>query len=117
MEDFFAQSGELAGKVKAYLNNRIALAKLELAEKTSKIVAVVIAGFMVALFVLLFLMFLGMMAAQLLTQWIGASYAGSLIVAGVYLFSAILLWKSRDRFLSIPIMNAILHKIFEDEEA
>jgi uncharacterized membrane protein YqjE len=116
METIFDKAGELAGNVKEYIRNRVALAKLEIAEKTSNVVALVIAGSVVAVFILLFLMFLGMGAATLLTELIGASYAGSLIVAGIYLLSAVLLWRNREKLVKIPVMNAILQQMFPDEE-
>lgn len=116
METVFDKAGELADNVKAYIRNRIALAKLEAAAKTSNVVAVIIAGSVVALFILLFLMFLGMAAAELLSELIGPSYAGSLIVAGVYLLSAVILWRSREKLIRIPVMNVILQQLFHDEE-
>lgn len=116
MENIFDKAGELAGNVKEYISNRIAIVKLETAERSSKVIAVVIAGSVVALFILLFLMFLGMAAADLLSEWIGESYAGSFIVAGIYLLSALALWRSKEKLIRIPVMNAILQQMFSDEE-
>jgi uncharacterized membrane protein YqjE len=117
MEHLLEKAGQIAGHVKEYINNRISLVKLEAAEKTSRLVAVIVAGSVVALFILLFMMFLGMAAADLLSSWTGASYAGSLIVAGIYLLSAIIIWRTRERLIRIPVMNAIIKQMFGDEEA
>lgn len=115
MENLFDTAGELADNVKEYLNNRVAAIRLEIAEKTSKVVAVVIAGSMVAVFLLLFLMFLGYSAANVLSNWTHTVWVGPLIVSGAYLFIAILLWRGKERLIRIPVMNAILQQLTGNE--
>jgi len=106
----------LLGQAKEYVNTRIAQFKLSVAEKVSKIMATVIAGLAAALVFFLFLVFAGIAAAIALGQWTGSMWLGFLIVAIIYLFLSFILWKGKDRLLALPIMNAIIGHLFDEEE-
>lgn len=106
----------MLGQAKEYVNTRIAQFKLSVAEKISKVMATVIAGLAVALVFFLFLVFAGIAAAIALGEWTGKMWLGFLIVAGVYLFLSIIIWKAKDRLLSIPIMNSIISHLFDEQE-
>lgn len=106
----------MLGQAKEYVNTRIAQFKLSVAEKTSKTMATVIAGLAAALVFFLFLVFAGIAAAIALGQWTGSMWLGFLIVAIIYLFLSLILWKAKDRLLALPIMNAIIGHLFDEEE-
>ncbi len=116
MSDEFNRIESLLGQAKEYVNTRIAQFKLSVAEKISKVMATVIAGLAVALVFFLFLVFAGIAAAIALGEWTGKMWLGFLIVAGVYLFLSIIIWKAKDRLLSIPIMNSIISHLFDEQE-
>ena len=116
MSDEFNRIESLLGQAKEYVNTRIAQFKLSVAEKISKTMATVIAGLVVALVFFLFLVFAGIAAAIALGQWTGSMWLGFLIIAVVYLLVAIIVWKAKNRLLALPIMNAIIGRLFDEEE-
>ena len=117
MEKTFDKVEELAAHVKEYVNNRIAATKLSVAERTSKVAAKIIAVIIVALIFFLFLIFASTALAYSLSKLTGELYWGFLIVAGIYFLLVVLVWKTKDRFLRLPILNAILRQLFtEDDE-
>ncbi len=116
MSDEFNRIESLLGQAKEYVNTRIAQFKLSVAEKISKTMATVIAGLAAALVFFLFLVFAGVAAAIALGQWTGYMWLGFLIMAVVYLLLAIIVWTAKDRLLALPIMNAIIGRLFDEEE-
>lgn len=116
MQDSFIKAEEFAGHLKDYVNNRIASLKLQTAEKTSKFFSNLIAVTIVAAIMLVFVIFVSLAAAYALSNWLGESYSGFLIVGVIWLLIATIIWISRERLLRIPIMNKMLHEMFKDEE-
>jgi len=106
----------LTDHVKEYVNTRVELTKLRIAEKTSLIIGDLIAGGIVILFFLLVLMFGSIAGAWALSDWIGTRYSGFLIVAGIYLLLGIIVWIARGRFIRFPVMNAIIKKLHQGDE-
>ena len=116
MEKTFAKVEELADTVKEYVNNRIESAKLKAAEKSSAVIAALIAGLIVAVVFMFFIVFAGIALSLVLNEWIGKSWAGFLIVAGLYLLIGIIIWKGRGKMIRLPIMNALIKQLFGDED-
>lgn len=116
MERGFAKAEELLDHVREYVDNRVTAVKLQAAEKSSKIFSNVVAASVVAAIMLVFAIFISMAGAQALSEWLDSAWAGSLIVAGIWLLVAIIIWVARERLLRMPVMNKILHEMFRDEE-
>ncbi|OQP55923.1 hypothetical protein A4H97_20255 [Niastella yeongjuensis] len=116
MSNSFDKWEGLTDHVKEYINTRVELTKLQIAEKTSLIISQLIAITIVALFFLLFLIFGSIAGAWALSNWIGKPYAGFLIVAGIYLLLGIIVWIARGRFLRYPIMNAIIRQLQKKDD-
>lgn len=116
MSEEFKKFESLADQLKAYVNTRVSQAKLSLAEKVSKLAAMMIAMLMSALVFFLFLVLLCVAAALLIGQWLGSAWLGFLVVAGLVLLLGMILWLARDRLLRIPIMNALIEAMFDSEE-
>ncbi len=116
MEDTFKKVEELTDHVKEYVNNRISSVKLDLAEKSSRLLALLIAGAIALLVLSCFILFGSIALAYALAKWTGEFYWGFLIVAGLYLLVGIIVWFTKDRLLQLPIMNAMLKQLFKDEE-
>ncbi len=120
MEDTFSKVEELAGHINEYVNIRVDTAKLEIAEKTSSVLANLLAGLIMGVVFLLFFLFVNFSIAYALAGWIGKTWAGFLVVAGFYLLIGTIVWVARQRILRIPIMNGISRLLFkkenEDEE-
>lgn len=116
MSEEFNKFESLADQLKAYVNTRVSQAKLSIAEKVSNLAAVLIAMLMSALVFFLFLTLLCVAVALLIGQWLGSAWLGFLIVAGVVLLLGLILWLVKDRLFRIPIMNALIEAMFENEE-
>jgi hypothetical protein len=116
MEEAFAKIEELAAHVKDYVNVRIDLVKLNAAEKTSSVMANLIAGTVVAVVFFLFFLFVNFSIAYALGEWVGKTWAGFLIVAAFYLVAAIIVWMARGRLIRMPIMNSMIELLFKNDD-
>jgi hypothetical protein len=115
MEKTFAKVEDLASNIKEYADSRIEGAKLLVAEKSSAIMANVIAGIVIVLVFIFFIIFGSMALAVGLGVWIGKMWVGFLIVAFFYLIVGLLVWKARVKFIQFPIMNAFVTQLFNNE--
>lgn len=116
MEKAFAKVEELAGTLKEYADIRIESVKFNAAEKSSGIIANVLAGIVV---VVVFLFFIGFASVALsfgLGEWVGKTWAGFLIVACLYLLIGIVVWAARGRLIRLPVMNALIQQLFKNDE-
>lgn len=119
MKDTFEKVEGLTDHVKEYVNTRVELTKLRIAEKVSLVIGDLIAIAIVIGLFLLMVIFGSIAGAWALSDWLGKPYAGFLIVAGFYLLLGIIVWIARGKFIRYPVMNAIiklLHKKDEEEE-
>lgn len=116
MQNAFIKAEELATHLREYINNRIAAVKLQVAERTSKVMSNIIAMSVVAALMLVFTIFMSMGAAYAISDWIGKTYAGFLVVGTAWLIIALAIWLARERLLRIPIMNRMLQEMFNHEE-
>lgn len=116
MENTFARVEELAGNIKDYINARIDAMKVTVAEKTAAVIANLAAGTFAVFVFLLFIIFSGIAVSFGLGEWIGKTWAGFLIVAFVYLLLGIITWKLRRRIIQLPVMNALIKQLFENDD-
>ena len=103
-------------QVKEYVNTRLAQLKLSFAEKTSKVVAIMIAVVMSALVFFLFFVLVCIAGAIVIGQWLENFWLGFLVVAGIVLFAGFILWISKDWLIRKPIMNAMIKAMFDKDE-
>ena len=103
-------------QVKEYVNTRLAQLKLSFAEKTSKVVAIMIAAVMLALVFFLFLVLACVAAAIALGQWLESFWLGFLVMASIVLLARFILWISKDRLIRRPIMNALINAMFDKDD-
>lgn len=116
MPNEFNNEESFIDQVKEYVNTRLAQLKLLLAEKTSKIIAIMIAVILSALVFFLFLVLVSVAGAIAVGQWLENYWLGFLIIGGVILFTGFILWISKDTWLRKPIMNVLIKIMFEKED-
>ena len=116
MEKTFARVEELADTIKEYVNTRIESVKLSAAEKSSAVIANVLAGLIVALVFFFFIIFASIALSFGLGEWIGKTWAGFLIVAFLYLLAGIVVWAARGKIIRLPLMNALIRQLFSNED-
>ncbi|MFI5153967.1 MAG: phage holin family protein [Chitinophagales bacterium] len=114
MREAFDKIEETMDHVKTYVNTRIAQAKLGAAEKASDMISIFIAKLMAACVLFFFVFFLSEAAAIGLGEYFGKAWLGYLMVAGIYLLLGLIIWFARERLLRIPIMNAIIARLFKN---
>lgn len=116
MEKTFEKAEELASSVKEYLDVRLDAVKMNVAEKTSAVIANVLAGIAVALVFFLFMVMVSVALAYILGDWMGKTWAGFLAVAGLYMLLGMIVWMARVKLIRLPIMNALIKQMFKYDE-
>jgi hypothetical protein len=91
-------------------------AKLKLADKTSRLLANLVTAFVVVVLVLFFTVFASISLAIVLGDLTGRFHWGFLIIAGLYLLIALLVWVTKEKLLRIPILNSLLKQLIKDNE-
>jgi hypothetical protein len=109
VEDLFDHTRE-------YVNIRVNEAKLVLAEKTSAIIALIIATAVVNIFFLFCLLFASMAGAFALGHWLKNGWLGFLLVGALYFLIGLIVWAAKERLIRIPIMNGIIQQLFKNDE-
>ncbi len=103
---------ELGDDLKGYAETRIALAKLELAEKTSVVLAKMIQLVIVGVFIALFFGSITLAFALWISALVGSYAKGFLLVSGVYLVLALIVRLSAPLWL--PTLRDSFIKSFFD---
>ena len=116
MEKAFVKIEELAGNLREYVNARVDEVKFETAEKTSHLISNLIAGFVVALVFVFFMLFASIALAIFINIQFGNSWSGFLIVAFLYLGIGFAIWSARIKWIKLPIMNSIIQQLFKSHE-
>jgi uncharacterized membrane protein (DUF2068 family) len=105
----------LIDHTKEYVNTRIDKAKLTVAEKTSEVVAHLIARAVVSLVFIFCLLFASVAAAYGAGLWLGKVWLGFLLVAAAYFLLGWIVWAAKERLIRIPLMNMIIHQLFKND--
>ena len=116
MDHDFKNAETFVDQVKEYVNTRLAQLKLSFAEKTSKVVSIMVAFVMLALIFFLFLVLISIAGAIAIGQWVESFWLGFVVVGGIVLIVGLILWIFRDQLIRRPIMNALIKTMFDKEE-
>jgi high-affinity Fe2+/Pb2+ permease len=116
METTFNKAEELAENLKVYLDNRLDAIKFGTAEKTSNIIANILAGAIVALIFFFFVVFASISMAFVLVELTGKFWLGFLIVALFYFVLGLIIWLARVKIIRLPIMNSILQQLIINDD-
>ena len=106
----------LISHVKEYGEERMNLVMLNAQEKAAKAIAGTASVLILMVLGIFTLAFLSFALAWFIGQLLEQPYLGFLIVGGVYLLAAILLWTNREKWIGLPVMNAFLKNISDDDE-
>lgn len=116
MEKVFAQTEELAENIKELVNVKLDAVKLSVAEKSSKVASNLISVIIMAVIAVFFIVFFSIALAYFLGEVLGNTWAGFLIVSGIYLLVVLFVRFTRERLIRLPIMNSILSQLSKDED-
>src|SRR3712207_4107107 len=108
---FFKETQQLA---EGYVQDRLTLLKLQTAEKTAKLAAVIFSGLMIGLFSFLFILFLSFLAAYFIRRQTGSWYYGIGLVAAFYALLVAVLVLLRKQLMGRAISNGVIRIFFEE---
>ncbi len=109
----FQTSGEAYGYAKAYFQVKKDQVKLEIAERSSKVISSVLTIMVVALFVGVALIFGGVALALYLATLTGSLVNGFLLTAGIIALMAGIVFVIRKPLITNPVIGYIIRKIYE----
>jgi hypothetical protein len=75
-----------------------------------------VAVVMSALVFFLFLVLISVAGAIAIGKWLQNYWLGFLLIASVILLAGFILWLAKDRLLRIPVMNALIRVMFDNDE-
>ena len=116
MEEEEFEHQKLVEKVTEYIKVRKELVLLKTVDKGSQIFANLLSDVLVLVFTILAFLFGSFALSLYLSEILGNSYSGFLVVAGFYLLVALVLYSIKDKYLEKKIMNVIIAKFFRDSK-
>jgi hypothetical protein len=103
----------LFGNAKEYLENKTELWKLKIIDKTSEAVSSIIEKLILAVIGIIFFILLNIALALLIGYWLGNSFYGFFILAGVYGIVGLIIHLASDKIIKTPIINSIIQKFLK----
>ena len=116
MKETLAKIEEMIGTAKEYVNIRIKSVKLDVAEVCSDIISSAFTIFITALLFLFFVLFAGIALSIFLNECTGSKWLGFLMVGCLFLLLAIIVWFAKEKLIRLPVMNALIKKLFRSHE-
>jgi high-affinity K+ transport system ATPase subunit B len=116
MEKAIAKIEELSDTLRDYLDIKIESVKLSAAEKTSNMVASLATQVVLIGIFYTFILFVSIAIALGLSQWIGISWVGFLIIALIYLAIGLVIWIVRKPMIYEPRRNAFIKQLFTEND-
>jgi ABC-type polysaccharide/polyol phosphate export permease len=107
---FFEETQEM---VEDYVSNRLQLLKLQTAEKSSKLISLLLTVLVMALLSFFILLFLSMTLGYYLAQKTGSLFTGFGIVAIFYVLLLVVVLYLRKRYLDKYISNTVIRIFFD----
>jgi len=108
--DYFIES---KAKIKEYVQDRLLLLKLEMIEKTSKLVSAMFIGLLITVLSFFIILFLSFMAGYYFASVTNSLYLGFGIVCGFYLLLLAFIILTGKKLLHTYITNAVIRTIFD----
>ncbi len=96
-----------------YVEQRVEFAKLTLIEKIALTSGMIFSAFLIAFFVLMFLVFISIVTGLLLNHYLESSYLGFCWVSGFYLIVSLLLILFKKQ-IEKPVINAMIKMMLKD---
>ncbi len=113
MRNTFTKIEEIITDSKDLIATQIELYKLEIAEKSALVISSFILILIGIIFFLLFMIFIGISFAYLISNYLQSNVLGFFIVGLLFLLINIFIFTKRNSFIRVPIINYILKVIFK----
>jgi uncharacterized RDD family membrane protein YckC len=109
--------GETYGYLRQYVEQRLDLLRLEAAEKSSQVLASFLTLIVIVLLLLILVAMLSITGALFIGRALGGDYAlGFLIMSGVYLLAAWLIYFFRRSLITNPVLSMVIAQLFPSSE-
>ncbi len=115
-QNFFEETQDL---VESYASNRLRLLKLQTAEKSSRVITVLLAGIVISLLSFFILLFVSIMAGYFFSEKLHSQFYGFGIVTLMYvllLVVALLLRKRLDKFIFEKLITILFESNNDDND-
>ncbi len=107
-----SETSEISEELEAYIQSRINLTKLHIAEDISRFFSSA-ATLMVIFYLGFFAIFmLALAAAYYINGLLGSKHVGFFIISGLFLFLAFIFFLLRKSIVQKPVIKAIIHLFF-----
>ena len=107
---------DMTDQVRNYVRLRIDLFKLDLTEKLATLTTTLLISIIFFIVFLFFTLFLSLAFIFWFKEYVGAAWAGALIVAGFYILIGIIVFIIRDKLFLNRIVIQISKILLEEEE-
>ena len=106
---------ELTESVKNYINTNIELIKLQLTERISVVVPSLLSSLIMAMILLIFVLFISIVAGFYFSKLFGDFTLGFGIIAVFYLLLGIILLIGKKKIIENPLRDKIIKKIINNK--
>ena len=106
---------ELTENVKNYINTNIELIKLQLTERISVVGPSLLCNLIMAMIVLIFILFISIVAGFYFSKQLGDFTLGFGIITGFYFLLAIILLIGKKKIIENPLRDKIIKKIINSK--
>ena len=96
-----------------YLDSKIELTKLKAINTSSDVLSSMIYWIVKILLIFMFIGFVSIAAAILISKSLGEYYYGFLIVGGFYLFVLLIIYVQRKKWIKGPVANGLISKMLK----
>lgn len=103
-------------KAKEYTETSIELLRLNAIDKTADVVSSLFARLALVMLVAMFTLFINIALSIFIGKLLNEMYLGFLIVSGVYLILAVVVFYFNDKLLKIPITNLVIAKLLKTKD-
>jgi len=97
-----------------FLETKAELVKLKTVDRASEIVSTLISKMTIFTAVIIFLISINTAVALVLGDWLGKSYYGFFIVAGLYGIAGLFLYAFRNKWLKKPFYRLMVDKLLNN---
>jgi Putative Actinobacterial Holin-X, holin superfamily III len=111
MESTAEQIKDIISKTGEVIETKVKLWKLKAIGKGSEVISSVVSGIFVLLSVILAFVFLSIGLAIMIGQWLGETYYGFLIMAGIYGLAGLLFYSFRKTLIKGPVSDRLVNNI------
>ncbi len=116
METQHPEHDDFFGNIKEYIHNRIELARLLAVEKSSTVIAGIVAGFIIVMILFMTLLFFSFAAGLAVSDYFGNRWAGFAFIGGFYLLVAGLLYSFRKNLLIGPVADVLIRNMLKENK-